>query len=69
MTFYVKQYRDRRLVWRHPMSHRPGLPSVHEAIKFGGDRGLDFTVVDENENVVYSSTETLVENSAVFIQD
>ena len=65
----MKQYRDSRLVWRYPMSHQPGLPTVQEAIKFGGERGLDFTVVDQDDNLVYTSGVPLSENSAIFLQD
>lgn len=67
--YYVKQFRAGRLVWRYPMSHQHGLPTVQEAIKFGGERGLDFTVVDEADNLVYTSGAPLSENKAIFIQD
>ena len=67
--FYVKQYRASQLVWRYPMSHQAGLPTVHEAINFGNVRGLDFTVVDGDDNLVYTSGTPLSENKTIFLQD
>jgi len=65
----VKQFRSGRFVWRYPMSHQPGLPTVQEAIRFGEVRGLDFTVVDADDNLVYTAGAPLSENKNIFIQD